>query len=93
VHWTQVPEPQQQLLPEQPRQADQATPATHWTQAPPQQQQSPDEQQGAAQERSKQQSSAPQQGSAESADAPQGEGWQFWPPVEQDGEGAYQRPS
>ncbi|RZU18767.1 DivIVA domain-containing protein [Kribbella rubisoli] len=84
LHWTQAPAPQQQSADVQQPQAEQPAPATHWTQAPP-----------PPQEPNPQQASAPQQSDAQQSDAQQGEGegWRFWPPADQEGEGAYQRPS
>ncbi|WUJ75776.1 DivIVA domain-containing protein [Kribbella soli] len=81
LHWTQAPAPEQQSADVQQPQAEQPAPATHWTQAPPPQQ--PNPQQSNPQQ-------AQQQGDGQQGD---GEGWQFWPPADQEGEGAYQRPS
>ena len=62
--------------------------ATHWTSQPPQQEQAGPTEQA-------QQQTPQQQGGVEAANGAAGdeEGWRFWPPADQAGEGAYQRPS
>ncbi|MEV6272444.1 DivIVA domain-containing protein [Kribbella sp. NPDC051936] len=65
--------------------------ATHWTSQPPQQEQARDTQ---ATEQAQQQTPQ-QQGEVEGSNGAAGdeEGWRFWPPADQAGEGAYHRPS
>ncbi|RZT19878.1 DivIVA domain-containing protein [Kribbella sp. VKM Ac-2569] len=80
-------------------------PATHWTQQPPQeaqeqtqpqtQEQAQPQRQEQAQEQAQQQTPEPPQAEAngDAGDGDGNEGWRFWPPADQQGEGAYQRPS
>ncbi|WP_432894561.1 DivIVA domain-containing protein [Kribbella sp. CA-245084] len=83
--------------------AEQPAPTLHWTQAPEPQlpeQQAADVQQPPAEQSAPathwtqapppQQQSDPEQGNGQQGE---GEGWRFWPPADQEGEGAYQRPS
>lgn len=80
-HWTSQDEP--------PASQQQAAPQ-HWTSAEPVPEHVTPEQQPKPAEEREQTDGEPQQGEAQQAE---GEGWQFWPPADQQGEGAYQRPS
>ncbi|WP_410787106.1 DivIVA domain-containing protein [Kribbella sp. C-35] len=84
THWTQQPpQLQQPQAPEAPAQAPQR-----------QAEQDAQEQQAQGSEQAQGQQPGEQQGGANGA-AGDGdeEGWRFWPPADQQGEGAYQRPS
>ncbi|MEV0789181.1 DivIVA domain-containing protein [Kribbella sp. NPDC050459] len=85
THWTS-----------QPRQQEQARDTQATEQAPDQQSPQQQEQGGETQatEQAKQQTPQ-QQGGVEAANGAAGdeEGWRFWPPADQAGEGAYHRPS
>jgi DivIVA domain-containing protein len=85
AHWTQQPQPPQLQQPQAP------------VQPQPQAEQKPTEQQ-APEQRQAQQVEADSDGRTDGASGPNGaggdeEGWRFWPPADQQGEGAYQRPS
>ncbi|MFI5697243.1 DivIVA domain-containing protein [Kribbella sp. NPDC051586] len=89
THWTQAQESQYVVREQQTAGQQQAPAPQH--EAASQQPPDPQQQSGA-----QQQASTAQQepGSAQAASQQgEGEGWQFWPPVEEGGEGAYQRPS
>lgn len=92
THWTQ--QEQQYVVREQQPAAQQQN---QQQSQHPLQQQAPASQQQSDPQQSPQQQSAPQQGDGRQGDGQQGEaegeGWQFWPPADQEGEGAYQRPS
>ncbi|WP_238153429.1 DivIVA domain-containing protein [Kribbella speibonae] len=94
-----TPAPHQQPPAQQNHQPDSAPaeppaepPAPHWTSLPPEQ--TPDEptaaQQPPADQPAQKQQAQEQEGQGEQGDE---EGWRFWPPADQQGEGAYQRPS
>ncbi|MFC6161775.1 DivIVA domain-containing protein [Kribbella jiaozuonensis] len=53
----------------------------------------PGPQQSAHPQSGTQQSGTQQSGTQQGGQHGEGEGWQFWPPADQEGEGAYQRPS
>lgn len=83
THWTQQPpqEPQEQTQPQE--------------QTRPQEQNQPQEQtrpQEQAQRQTQEPPQAEANGAAEDGDGNE-EGWRFWPPADQQGEGAYQRPN
>ncbi|MFD3403762.1 DivIVA domain-containing protein [Kribbella sp. NPDC058693] len=106
-HWTQQEQyvvreqqaPPAQQQPAAQQQAQQQAPAPQEqfdSRQSSQQQQSA--QQQSAQQSGPQQSAHPQSGPQQSGPQQggqqgEGEGWQFWPPADQEGEGAYQRPS
>jgi DivIVA domain-containing protein len=73
-------------------------PATHWTQQPPQE--AEERTQPQRPEQAQQQTQEPPKAEANGASGDgdgdgkgDGEGWRFWPPADQQDEGAYQRPS
>ncbi|MGW6200504.1 DivIVA domain-containing protein [Kribbella sp. NPDC055110] len=93
-----VPAPHQQPAgePDEPPAAVEP-PATHWTALPPQ----PPQQEAQEQTEPQPQPQTEQQTQQQTPEAEangvagdeNGEGWRFWPPADQQGEGAYQRPS
>ncbi len=95
THWTQQPpqeaqeqpqpQTQEQTQPQRQEQAQQQTPEQTQEQAQPQGQER-------AQEQTSESPQAEANGAAGDGDGGE-EGWRFWPPADQQGEGAYQRPS
>ncbi|TDO64198.1 DivIVA domain-containing protein [Kribbella sp. VKM Ac-2571] len=92
------PAPPQQTPAQQPQQdatpaeAPVEAPATHWTQQPPQEAQEQTQPQKPEQARQETPEAPKAEGNGAAGDGDE-EGWRFWPPADQQGEGAYQRPS
>ncbi|MFD7155940.1 DivIVA domain-containing protein [Kribbella sp. NPDC059898] len=89
THWTAQPAPQTEQQPQQ-----QAGPAQDAQQADAEEQQSANGPAGDAQPGSANGQAADGTAGSAGGEAVEGEeGWRFWPPSGQEGEGAYQRPS